>query len=253
MRAVFIHGSCVRDGAWWWSRVATLLQAEGMDSVAVRLPSCGETGDKPGLDGPGLDADVAELRRVLSQGDPAVVVGHSYGGVVATEALRAGDAAHLMFVTSVLPEVGESLASFGGPEPAPFLDFSADGTFGARAEMLQELFLQDCDQEAVDGAFARLTRQTAAVVTQPVRNAGWKHTPTTYLVCASDLATPPAMQRAQAARAGRVIELPAGHHPFLSHPELVAQAILAVVDSVPDHGVTDDPGWSRDAARRRDG
>jgi pimeloyl-ACP methyl ester carboxylesterase len=226
MRAVFIHGSCVRDGAWWWSRVAAILRGEGVDSVAVPLPSCGETDAEPGADGPALDADVEEVRRVLSRVGPAVVVGHSYGGVVATEAVGAGDADHLVYITSFLPDVGESLASFGGDEPAPYLDFAPDGTFGARAEMAQELFLQDCDQEAIDGAFARLTRQSAAVVTQPVRNAGWKHTPSTYLVCAEDRATPPAVQRAQAARAGRVIELPAGHHPFLSHPELVARAVL---------------------------
>ena len=227
MRAVFIHGSCVHDGAWWWSRVAAILHAEGMESVAVPLPSCGEADGTPGVDGPALEADVDQARRVLSQVGPAVVVGHSYGGVVATETVRVGDAKHLLFISSFLPEVGESLASFGGAEPAPYLDFAPDGTFGARTEMLQELFLQDCDQDAVDGAFARLTRQSAAVVTQPVQHAGWKHTPATYLVCAKDRATPPEVQRAQAARAGRVIELPTGHHPFLSHPELVARAVLA--------------------------
>jgi pimeloyl-ACP methyl ester carboxylesterase len=226
MRAVFVHGSCVRDGAWWWSRVAALLQAEGLPSVAVPLPSCGETGDEPGVHGPALDADVEQLRRVLADGEPAIVVGHSYGGMVASEAAGATAAQHLVFISSFLPEAGESLASYGGDEPAPYLDFSPDGTFGARAEMLQELFLQDCDREAVDGAFARLTRQSAAVVTQPARRPGWKHTPTTYLLCAEDRATLPAVQRVQAARAGRVIELPAGHHPFLSHPELVARAVL---------------------------
>ena len=227
MRAIFVHGSCVRDGAWWWSRVASILRADGVPSAAVELPSCGEGDGRPGTDGPGLDADVEQLRRLLAQGGPAVVVGHSYGGVVATEAVRAGDAEHLIYISSFLPAVGESLASFGGPEPAPFLDFTPDGTFGARPEQLRELFLQDCDGEAVDGAFARLTRQSAAAVAQPVGNAGWQHTPSTYLVCAQDRATPPAVQRAQAARAGRVIELPAGHHPMLSRPQLVADAVLA--------------------------
>jgi len=227
MRAVFIHGSCVRDGAWWWSRVATILDARGVPSVAVELPSCGETGGKPGVDGPSLDDDAAEVRRVLAETGPAIVVAHSYGGVVATDAVGPGDAERLVFITSFLPEVGESLASFGGDGPAPFLDFAPDGTFGARPEMLQELFLQDCDQEAIDGAFARLTRQTSAAVAQPVRQAGWRHTPSTYLVCADDRATPPAVQRVQAARAGQVIEIPVGHHPFLSQPESVAQVVLS--------------------------
>src|SRR5690349_8671580 len=98
MRAVFIHGACVRDGAWWWSRVAAILRADGMPSVAVRLPSCGETDGRPGVGGPALDADVDEVRRVLTEAGPAVVVGHSYGGVVATEAVRPGDAHHLVFI-----------------------------------------------------------------------------------------------------------------------------------------------------------
>jgi pimeloyl-ACP methyl ester carboxylesterase len=204
------------------------LNTEGVESIAVRLPSCGETDAEPDADGPALDADVAQLRRVLRDIGPAVIVGHSYGGVIATEAAGAGDVGHLVYISSFLPDAGESLASFGDGRPAPYLDFAADGTFGVRPEMAQELFLHDCDREAVNGAFARLARQCAAVTTQPVRQAAWKQVPSTYLVCAEDRATPPALQRAQAARADRVLELPSGHHPFLSHPELVAQAVLDV-------------------------
>jgi pimeloyl-ACP methyl ester carboxylesterase len=148
--------------------------------------------------------------------------------VVATDAAGGTDVRHLVYVASFLPAVGESLASFGDGTPAPYLDFTPDGTFGVRPEMAQELFLHDCDAEAVDGAFARMARQSAAVTTQPVRQAAWKQVATTYLVCAEDRATPPALQRAQAERADRVLELPSGHHPFLSHPGLMARAILDV-------------------------
>ena len=226
MKAVFVHGACVRDGEWWWSRVAALLAAEGVESLAVRLPSCGEADVAPGTDGPGLAADVAETRSVLSNLGPSIVVAHSYGGVVATEAADAGDVRHLVFVDSFLPGVGESLADFGGEGPAPYLDLAADGTFGVRVEVAEELFLHDCDSEAVAGAFARLTRQTFAVTTEPVHRAAWRTTPSTYVVCTEDRATPPAVQRAQAQRAHRVVELPAGHHPMLSHPELLAREVL---------------------------
>lgn len=226
MKAVFVHGACVRDGEWWWSRVAALLGPEGVDSVAVRLPSCGEADIAPGTDGPGLVADVAEARSVLSNLGPSVVVAHSYGGVVATEAADAGDVRHLVYVDSFLPDVGESLADFGGDGPAPYLDLTADGTFGVRVEVAEEVLLHDCDSEAVAGALARLTRQTTAVTTAPVRRAGWRRIPSTYLVCAQDRATPPAVQRAQAERAHRTVELPAGHHPMLSHPELLAREVL---------------------------
>jgi pimeloyl-ACP methyl ester carboxylesterase len=153
------------------------------------------------------------------------VIAHSYGGVVATEAAVEGDVRHLIYLDSFLPDVGESLAAFSGPEPAPYLDFAEDGTFGVRSEMAQELFLQDCDQAAVEGAFARLTRQSASVVAEPVRRAAWHDRPSTYLVCADDRATPPDVQRAQAGRAGRVIELPTGHHPMLSRPDLLAEVV----------------------------
>lgn len=227
MRVVFVHGACVRDGAWWWSRVAALLRSEGVESEAVRLPSCGELGAVPGTGGPGFDADVAEVRRVLRDAGPVVLVGHSYGGVVVTEAAAgSAEVARLVYIASFLPDAGESLSTFGDGTPAPYLDLADDGTFGVRPEMLRELFLQDCDSGAVEGAFARLSRQSVSVITQPVKEAAWRKVPATYLVCAEDCATPPALQRAQAERAGEVVELPTGHHPFLSHPELVAGALL---------------------------
>jgi len=65
------------------------------------------------------------------------------------------------------------------------------------------------------------------VVATPVTAAAWQDVPSTYLVCAEDRATPPELQRTQAARARRAVELPTGHHPMLSHPELVAAEIRA--------------------------
>src|SRR5689334_8776367 len=78
MDLVFVHGSCVDDGAWWWSRVAALLP---FPSIAAPLPSCGAAAGQAGL-----ADDVAAVRHVLSGTGPAIVVAHSYGGVVATEA-----------------------------------------------------------------------------------------------------------------------------------------------------------------------
>ncbi|MEU8607703.1 alpha/beta hydrolase [Actinoplanes sp. NPDC048791] len=219
MDLVFVHGSCVDDGAWWWSRVAALLP---FPSIAAPLPSCGAAAGQAGL-----ADDVAAVRHVLSGTGPAIVVAHSYGGVVATEAAATQDVRQLVYITSFLPKVGESLATFAGSEPAPFLDFAADGTFGVRRELTEELFLQDCDAAAVEGAQARLTRQSASVVATPVTVAAWQDIPSTYLVCAEDRATPPELQRTQAARARRTVELPTGHHPMLSHPELVAAEIRA--------------------------
>jgi pimeloyl-ACP methyl ester carboxylesterase len=97
MRVVFVHGACVQDG-WWWHRTTGLLQERGVPSVAPALPSCGEAGVPGGAGGPGLSEDVRAVRQVLQDsGEPTVVVAHSYGGIVTTEAaarLRQLRAAH---------------------------------------------------------------------------------------------------------------------------------------------------------------
>src|ERR1700753_3296058 len=114
MRVVFVHGACVRDGAWWWHRTADVLRAWGIESVAPPLPSCGETGTSPGPDGPGLGEDVAEVGRVLrDSAEPTVLVVHSYGGIVGAQAAVGVDSVrHQLLISSYLPEVGESLSSF---------------------------------------------------------------------------------------------------------------------------------------------
>ncbi len=231
MRVVFVHGACVKDGSWWWHRTAELLAERDVASEAPALPSCGETGEATGAQGPGLVEDVAAVREVLTASDePTVVVAHSYGGIVTAEAAAGVDAVrHLVLVSSYLPEVGESLSSFGGEEPAPFLDIDPEGgTFTVRPDALAETFLQDCGPEIQRQATDKTARQSLAVLEQPVRSAAWQHVPSTYLVCAEDRGTPAGLQREFAGRAGSVVEIDAGHHPFLSQPAAVRDLILGL-------------------------
>lgn len=253
MRVVFVHGACVRDGEWWWHRAAAALAEHGVGSVAPGLPSCGEGGSgagpagdaaavhpgtvadpaatTPDASGPGLIEDVAAVRAAITAGgEPVVVVGHSYGGIVAAGAAAGLDVVrHLLLVSSYLPEPGESLSTFGPAEPAPFLEVDPEGgTFTVRADALAGVFLQDCDLETRRAATERIARQSLAVLEAPVRAAAWHDVPSTYLVCADDLGTPAAAQRRFAERAGRVVELNAGHHPFLSQPEAVRDLVLGL-------------------------
>lgn len=230
MRVVFVHGACVRDGSWWWHPTAELLAERGVASEAPALPSCGETGRAPDAEGPGLAEDVAAVREVLAASDePTVVVAHSYGGIVTAEAAAGvGAVHHLLLVSSYLPEVGQSLSSFGGEEPAPFLDIDPEGgTFTVRPEALVETFLQDCDPEIQRQASDKTARQSLVVLGQPVQAAAWQQLPSTYLVCTEDRGTPADLQRGFAARAGNVVELNAGHHPFLSQPAAVRDLVLS--------------------------
>ncbi|MEA2492904.1 MAG: hypothetical protein QOJ29_815 [Thermoleophilaceae bacterium] len=231
MRVVFVHGACVKDGSWWWHRTSELLAERGVASEAPVLPSCGETGEPAGAGGPGLAEDVAAVRQVLTASDePTIVVAHSYGGIVTAEAAAGvGTVHHLLLVSSYLPEVGQSLSSFGDGEPAPFLDIDPEGgTFTVRADALAETFLQDCDPEIQLQATEKTARQSLAVLEQPVRSAAWQHAPSTYLVCAQDRGTPAQLQREYAARAASVVELDAGHHPFLSQPAAVRDLVVGL-------------------------
>ena len=224
MRIVFVHGACVKDGSWWWHRTGELLAEQGLASEAPALPSCGETDEPTDAGGPGLAEDVA------ASVEPTVVVAHSYGGIVTAEAAAGVEAVrHLLLVSSYLPEVGQSLSSFGGEESAPFLDIDPEGgTFTVRLDALAETFLQDCDAEIQREATHKTARQSLAVLEQPVQSAAWQHVPSTYLVCAEDQGTPAELQREFARRAGNVVELDTGHHPFLSQPAAVRDLILAL-------------------------
>jgi pimeloyl-ACP methyl ester carboxylesterase len=140
---------------------------------------------------------------------------------------------HLVYVTSVMPERGETMASLGGSELGPWMDpREEDGTIGIKAELAPDAFMQDCDEEAVAGALERLTRQPLVVFGQVPRAVAWREKPSTYVVCAEDRATPPQAQREFARRADSVVELRTGHHPMLSRPELLAR-VLAVAAATP--------------------
>jgi pimeloyl-ACP methyl ester carboxylesterase len=231
MRVVFVHGACVRDGSWWWHRTGELLAERRVASEAPVLPSCGEMGERTGAQGPGLAEDVASVRQVLTASDePTVVVAHSYGGIVTAEAAAGVEAVrHLLLVSSYLPEVGQSLSSFGGEEPAAFLDIDPEGgTFTVRPEALAETFLQDCDPEIQRRAMDKTAQQSLAVLEQRVQSAAWQHVPSTYLVCAQDQGTSADLQREFAGRAASVVELDAGHHPFLSQPAEVRDLIVGL-------------------------
>lgn len=231
MRVVFVHGACVNDGTWWWHRTAELLAERDVASEAPALPSCGETGARVDAQGPGLSDDVAAVREVLIASDePTIVVAHSYGGIVTAEAATGVEAVrHLLLVSSYLPEVGESLSSFGGEEPAPFLEIDAEGgTFTVKQDALAETFLQDCDPEVQRAAATRTAHQSLSVLEQPVQSAAWQNLPSTYIVCAEDHGTPAEQQREFANRAGNVVEFSSGHHPFLSQPTAVRDLVLSL-------------------------
>jgi pimeloyl-ACP methyl ester carboxylesterase len=111
------------------------------------------------------------------------------------------------------------------------MDPGDDGTVGVHADLVRELFLQDCDEATAQQALDRLTRQSAMPFAQPPLHIAWQEKPSTYFVCTEDLAIPAELQRQRASASARLIDLRSGHHPFLSQPEAFAQSIAAEIDS----------------------
>jgi pimeloyl-ACP methyl ester carboxylesterase len=219
---IFVHGACVRDAVWWWDKMTEPLTERGITTVAVPLPSCGEAGSTLG----DLYDDVAACREAIRSVDgPVVLCGHSYGGMIITEAGVDEQVIELIYVTSVMPDAGQSQADLIGGEPAPWLQPGED-TVGVDPDMVREYFLQDCDEPTIEAAVARLTRQSFAPFGQPPREIAWRSTPSTYIVCTQDLATPAETQRGRIRAGAHHVEFDAGHHPFLSRPDPFAQLLV---------------------------
>jgi pimeloyl-ACP methyl ester carboxylesterase len=248
MRVLFVHGACVVDGAWWWQRMIGPLARRGLASAAVELPSCGPANPPPGTPELGdLKADIAAVHAAAAGDEPTLLVGHSYGGMVITGAAAdQRNVAGLLYLAAMLPNADEPLAAMADPDSPNWLEAADPDTMRVRADLtdqdFREHFLADCDQAATEGALARLGRQAAAAFGQPPGGAGWRTLPTTAVVCTADRATPPAKQRGWARRAGRVVELDSGHHPFLSRPEELATIIAAAIPARPHRGSGPQPG-----------
>lgn len=199
----------------------------------MTLPSCGETGTSPTGAGPGLLEDAAATASVLDQADAAIVVASSYGGTVAAQAAAHPNVRHLLYISSFLPNIGDTHASLSPltADPLP-VEAGPDGSVRVLDDdpaVFDNRFLHDVtDAALVRGAHERLTAQSPAAFVTPTTVAAWRHIPSTYLVCADDRSTSPALQRAHAARATRALDLPTGHHPFLSRPDLIAAQIREI-------------------------
>lgn len=232
MEIVFVHGALVRDGDWWWKPTADLLmERAGIRSRAVSLPSCGEVVADDAATG--LVADAAALRAELDQVDSAIVVGHSYGGTVIAEAGPHPAVRHLLYVSSYLPDIGEAQGGIMSGEPDPVsIGDNGDGTLfasGYDAVSFGRRFLQDADESVQQAAWTRVTSQAATAFITPTTAAGWVGIDSTYLVCTDDRSTTVELQRFHAARATRSVDVPTGHHPFITRPDLVVEQVEALL------------------------
>ncbi|MGZ4800857.1 MAG: alpha/beta hydrolase [Acidimicrobiia bacterium] len=170
--------------------------------------------------------------------DDCVLLGHSYGGAVITEAGTHPAVRHLVYLCAFAIDAGEScmaaavaeaaalnLSFDGRPNLAEALVIDADGQSTVTAAGAAECFYNDCDDETTMAAIAELGPQPIVTLNDTPNAVAWRERPSTYVVCTDDLAVHPDLQRAMARRCDTTVEWPTSHSPFLSAPERVADLL----------------------------
>jgi pimeloyl-ACP methyl ester carboxylesterase len=214
---VLVHGNFV-DGSGWQG-VHDRLTADGYRVAVVQTPNLS------------LAGDVAATRLVLDGlGGPAVLVGHSYGGIVITEAGHHPSVAALVYIAAFAPDQGESLGSLiaeaPADAPAPPILPPRDGFLLLDRDKFAAAFAADVPEKlAAFMADSQLPCHVDAL-NGAVCEPAWRTKPSWYLVSADDHMIPPAAQRAMSERAkATVTETPGSHAVYVSQPAVVAGVI----------------------------
>ncbi|MRH22476.1 alpha/beta fold hydrolase [Rhodovulum strictum] len=230
---LLVHGS--NHGAWCWRDVLPLLRAAGHDARAIDLPGAGADPTPPETVtlSDYRDAVLAALTR------PAILVGHSLGGITIT---AAGAAAPdrieaLVFVAAWAPRPGQSArdlrAHYRCESLLAAFRMSADRKTSTFAEeSLEPVFYHDCPSGTADFARPRLTPQPTAPGTEPAA-ALPARLPRHYVICTADRAIPPAAQEDMTRDwpPAQVHRLETGHSPFFAAPDRLAQILIAIAET----------------------
>ena len=224
---VLVHGAW--HGAWCWAALQHALDDRGIPSLAVDLPGHGAStlplGD--------LHGDAAHVGAVLDRIDaPVVLVGHSYGGAVITQAAaERTDVAHLVYLAAFVPAAGESVIGLlrSMPAAATLLDAAVrpgpEGSTVLDPAAAAPALYADCQPGAVSAALDRLSPQPIASVVQPASGSPLGRVPSTYVECLRDRAVDPSHQALMAQRCDRSVQFDCDHSPFLSRTEDTADLL----------------------------
>jgi pimeloyl-ACP methyl ester carboxylesterase len=214
---VLVHGGFV-DGSGWES-VYQILKEDGYNVSVVQNPTIS------------FEGDVAVTKRALAaQEGPAILVGHSYGGAVITEAGNDPKVAGLVYITAFAPDEGESVATLikdpppGAPVP-PILPPQDGYLFLDRAKFAAS-FAADVDAEKAAFMADSQVPWGVEALSGTISEPAWKTKPSWYLIVTDDKMIPPDAQRSMSKRAGStVVEVKGSHAIYVSQPEAVAALV----------------------------
>jgi pimeloyl-ACP methyl ester carboxylesterase len=214
---VLVHGGFV-DGSGW-EGVYKILRKDGYTVSIVQNPTIS------------LADDVAATKRIIAaQNGPVILVGHSYGGAVITEAGNDPKVAELVYITAFAPDKGESVSTLikdpppGAPVP-PILP-PQDGYLFLDKAKFQASFAADVDNETAAFMADSQVPWGVDALSGTISEPAWKTKPSWYLIVTDDKMIPPAAQRFMSQRAGStVVEIAGSHAIYVSQPNAVAALI----------------------------
>jgi pimeloyl-ACP methyl ester carboxylesterase len=209
---LFADGSC-------WTEVVARLQAEGFNATAVQNPLTR------------LPDAVASVERVLARQDgPTVLVGHSFAGMIISDAGVHPNVSALVYVAARAPDAGEDYPALAKTFPTPpasaGIVFDGDEGRLSEAAFLHD-FAGDLPEAKAKVLYAVQEPFQKALLTDKTTNAAWRSKPSWYAVSTEDRTINPDLERFMAKRMGaKTIELKASHLSLISHPEEIARVIM---------------------------
>ncbi len=230
---VLVHGAFV-DGSTWRA-VYALLTRNGHHVAVVQNPTLS------------LQGDAAATRLIVdAQDGPVVLVGHSYGGAVITEAGIHAKVTALVYIAAFAPDRGESVRTLNGDPNRPGSPLvSAPGGFLFQDRLgFHNSF--GADLPAADAAFLADAQVPFAVeaMDQPITNPAWRRKPSSFLIATEDHMITPSAQRAMAQRAGATtVEVAASHAVYMSQPAQTAALIRLACEATSLPERHEPPGW----------
>ena len=231
---VLIHGAWF--GAWCWKSTLELLHSAGHQAIAIDLPGHGD--DTTPAKNITLDTLVDRVGKLLTaQPDPVILVGHSMGGMVISQAAEKypDRTKRLVYVAAYLLQTGESLLQItntdADSEIGSYL-LPDRGIIGIKPQALTEIFLHDCSRDIIAEARQRLQPDFTAPQATPLNltTENFGRVPRTYISTKLDRVVSPSLQKRMCAAlpCDRVIEIATGHCPFLAPPGLLVAYLTKI-------------------------